>query len=170
MHSLHENYDATPQLIDVTMDEGVTKNTVRVRATGDIVKGGVLLAPCNPKASRVVTKTENHTAVEVKVTVMQKDGPGATAVRTQTVWVLPEFKIPARAEKAAVADNDAAVADTTNADQWNWGDGDVSMHPFWAVRRMTPAQLVSEQNNKKVGERRPRFNCEFVKQLSLIHI
>ena len=36
------------------------------------------------------------------------------------------------------------------------------MHPFWAVRRLTPQQLARAQANVKPGGLSPRFNRELV--------
>ena len=36
---------------------------------------------------------------------------------------------------------------------WEW-KGDESLHPFWAVRRLTPAQLASEPKSSRAV----RFN------------
>ena len=38
------------------------------------------------------------------------------------------------------------------------------MHPFWAVRRLTWAQLEREQRTTQMGKLRPRFNCELTEQ------
>ena len=40
------------------------------------------------------------------------------------------------------------------------------MNPFWAVRRLTPAQLANavRESASTPGAPRPRYNCEFVKQ------
>ena len=67
----------------------------------------------------------------------------------------PEFKTPKHQEVNAAGSDVAAVAD-----EWIWGPlGDHTMHPFWAVRRMTQRQLCRETAEAKEGDRRLRFNC-----------
>ncbi len=38
------------------------------------------------------------------------------------------------------------------------------MHPFWAVRRLTPKQLANEETQASSGLR-PRFNCTLLPQM-----
>ena len=72
-------------------------------------------------------------------------------------FVLPEFKPPRRKRadpKTAVADP-TEVADLTEVaeldeDAWIW-NGDETMHPFWAIRRLTTAQLFKEQIPSKLA-------------------
>ena len=91
----------------------------------------------------------------------------------------PEFKCPAKQKaKAAVAETKAAVAKATGEDgtadvdmggmgdgageeEWTWGpEGTNTMHPFWAVRRLTSKQLAKDIAEPKYGTIAPRFNCE----------
>ena len=57
-------------------------------------------------------------------------------------------------------DDAAAVAGTKEAnidDAWVWGPpGDQTMHPFWAVRRLTQKQLTREV---AFEQKLLRFNC-----------
>ena len=83
-------------------------------------------------------------------------------LRTKEWFVLPEFKYPRKKEPPAVAaagDADAAPVPVI----WMWDEGgDDGMHPFWAVRRMTVAQLKQEQAQQDDGAPTIRFNCELV--------
>ena len=90
--------------------------------------------------------------------VADKQKETSAVLRTKEFFVLPEFKHPKKKESTAVADSTkAAVADPV----WMWGEGgEDSMHPFWAVRRMTAAQLKLEQINPVDGKPTIRFNCE----------
>ena len=59
----------------------------------------------------------------------------------------------------------AKQARTCNAAKWIWGErGLETMHPFWAVRRLTETQLQQERMKAKEDKSRimplPRFNCE----------
>jgi hypothetical protein len=67
-------------------------------------------------------------------------------------------------DDAAVAgDDDAAVAGDDDAqesdDEWDW-QPQHTMHPFWAVRRLTGKQLAQELAKTEPGKTRPRFNCK----------
>ena len=51
-------------------------------------------------------------------------------------------------------------------ENWNWEDGPYTMHPFWAVRRLTDKQLaraVAEHEERPKGATKPRFNCSIVR-------
>ena len=51
-------------------------------------------------------------------------------------------------------------------ENWNWEDGPYTMHPFWAVRRLTDKQLaraVAEHEERPKGTTKPRFNCSIVR-------
>jgi len=72
-------------------------------------------------------------------------------------------KTPAVAE-AVDSDSDAVAAEM----QWDWDQDNITMHPFWAVRRMTAKQLAvarEQAAGRKVPEKLlPRFNCEMAVQ------
>ena len=69
------------------------------------------------------------------------------------------MRIPAVAE-ALDSDSDAVAVEM----QWDWDRDNITMHPFWAVRRMTAKQLAvarEQAAGRKVPEKLlPRFNCE----------
>ena len=66
--------------------------------------------------------------------------------------MLPEFKTPT--DKRADVDKH----DSIKPPEWEWG-GDETMHPFWAAKRLTAAQLKRLRDQTKVGTQKPRFNC-----------
>ena len=68
------------------------------------------------------------------------------AGRSKTFYIHPEFSLP------------KPTGDDVEACGWEWG-GDETMHPFWAVRRLTAAQMRKLYDESKPGEIRPRFNC-----------
>ena len=96
-----------------------------------------------------------------------------TLAREATYCLNPEFKAPTRQQcKAAVAEEEAKAAgaqeqakatvadDTALDDEWVWGPhGEHTMHPFWAVRRLTDKQLAREKCLAEERTLRPRFNC-----------
>ena len=52
------------------------------------------------------------------------------------------------------------LVDDPSKEEWVWGpQGAETMHPFWAVRRMTRKQLVKEAADPKVGKIVHRSNC-----------
>ena len=79
----------------------------------------------------------------------------------------PEFKAPAPTAVAAVPGGDSAER------EWIYSkDQSETLHPFWAVRRITDTALQQEKDQvtmqmKKTGEtsRIPVFNCELVTQI-----
>jgi len=104
-----------------------------------------------------------------------------------TYYVLPEFKVPKKADQtAAVADakraqeqadaagksdgGDSLEEEAAVADVWVWGPpGQVTMNPFWAVRRMTQKQMRictadDTGSGGLLGDRKSRrtirFNCK----------
>jgi hypothetical protein len=49
------------------------------------------------------------------------------------------------------------------APEWIWNqNGEDTMHPFWAVRRLTAQQLARAKLEVQPGRSIPRFNCELV--------
>ena len=68
------------------------------------------------------------------------NSPEGHILRFRDFKISPEFKIPTKASsgsKPAVADEDGWIFDDGTPD---------TMHPFWAVRRLTPQQLEKERN------------------------
>ena len=93
-----------------------------------------------------------------------------SVLREQTLHVLPEWKIPQRKENTAVAGEPGSTA--ADHIEWIWGDNEAeTMHPFWAVRRLTDKQLQVATIAKKPTDLAPRFNCELqTKSLSCVTI
>ena len=79
-------------------------------------------------------------------------------------------------DPAAVAGSSASRGDI----EWVWGQGKTeTMHPFWAVRRITQEQLDKEvqacnkRNKTAVAEdwkAPPNFNCELVEKCQSLSI
>ena len=123
--------------------------------------------PKAPQKNGGTQDANKHTTVEPADAGAEAEAH--VTLRTTEFFVLPEFKYPRKKEPPAVAAKEppavAAAKDAAaNTDPvWMWDEGgeDV-MHPFWAVRRMTVAQLKHEQVNKDDGTPMIRFNCEFV--------
>jgi hypothetical protein len=146
-----------------------------------------MLPPCVPKNSKVYERSEHPFAVQVRLELRASSGGQANAqgqsldTNKVTYFVNPEFKPPLQkqvkaAVKVAKRSGNAAVAgakesieeeadDAAVADTWVWGTpGWETMHPFWAVRRMTQKQLAREAIVDTAGQvpprLPPRFNCK----------
>jgi hypothetical protein len=104
--------------------------------------------------------------------------------RETSFYVLPEFKSPVaqptkpqQAESTQDSTTEKNESSSTEKNEspspsWQWGDGGAeTMHPFWAVRRLTASQLIKEQEKTKLGYPQSRFNCELKEfQMSLVNI
>ena len=119
--------------------------------------------PEKEKEGSTAAVAEYHwSSVAANAVSKDADIDGATAV--------------AESESRAVALGFAAVAadvkgteEANTDDAWAWGlPGDQTMHPFWAVRRMTQKQLSREI---ALGQKQLRFNCRMeVQNLSCVSI
>ena len=67
----------------------------------------------------------------------------------------------AQEQETAVAEDKQAQTQETAVVEWSWGEGsEETMHPFWAVRRLTQKQLEQERVNQPLGQIKKRFNCK----------
>ena len=85
-----------------------------------------------------------------------------------TTVAKPSDPTPAVAKPSDPTPAVAAAGQSNAAEtEWSWGPtmGSQTMHPFWAVRRMTEQQL-RKHNAKSLAEGRvpSRFNCKLVPQ------
>ena len=180
-------YDVCNEPIEVWAVDSATSTSsvIYVTATRKVEPGEIMIPACVPKQSKVGVKNSVHPhAVEVTSRVLEPTPEAIVVaedderkyVRSATFSLHPEFKIPKRQRLAQEAKGDAsddASDDSAVADEWIWGPlGDESMHPFWAVRRMTSEQLMKEIAMVAKGSVKrlpPRFNCELQKhQLSCV--
>jgi hypothetical protein len=120
---------------------------VRALAARVIPEGSLFLPPCVHKASRLV-ETSDHpgrmtlcvkavgsTKEADKGKAAASDAVAAIASEEYNFFALPEFKAPdfvGKDEKAGM-----------ESIQWHW-KGEETMHPCWAVRRLTAAQAQKE--------------------------
>ena len=185
LHGLHELYDVTTNKVKVVSKDG---SGLFVVATEAIPKNGVLLPPCVPRQCKVQDIVDHPSAARIKVQTLEaptrrisKDAQKVS--REHDFVALPEFKAPAPAVQktpTAVAGGEPQSSEPPSSEplpselqsselQWLWGQGRAeTMHPFWAVRRLTTQQLDKEvetclKRNKTavadMQERIPRFNC-----------
>ena len=166
LHGLHENFDVVSQKIDVLFEE---KHQLVVTTT-NVSAMEIMLPPCVPKQSKVVETTDHPYAVSLTERVIrgseesvQLDQP--PLLRERVFFLLPEFKSPKRQDDK----NHGWEWNLLNPGwEWNQG-GEDTMHPFWAVRRMTAQQLARAKVEVATGKPAPRFNCELVmRSISLV--
>jgi hypothetical protein len=182
LHTLHTTYDVTKEPIDVwTNHKGICYVTAQTKTDPGVIR----LPPCISKTCKVYDRSEHPHAVQMSLEVRGNPGGDATA-RDESVdapkityYVNPEFKPPKHTEsKNAVAGADVLNEEksdvTAVADPWVWGPpGSETMHPFWAVRRMTKNQMAREAATAScdlVSNRvLPRFNCKLqIQVLSMV--
>jgi hypothetical protein len=178
LHSIHQTYDVSKEPVEVWRHG----NNIYVTTNRKLKPFEIMLPPCIPRQSKVLEKSEHPYTVQIKI-AMRRTGDGvydpkdvSNEKQKFTYFVNPEFKLPRKDEvQTAVAgaagsgdgqddeeeeDDDAAVAD-----EWVWGTSD-SMHPFWAVRRMTQKNLLKEINSAQGSKNMiPRFNCKMEVQV-----
>lgn len=147
MRVLHKQGPVKDAPLSVIATGDGKKLTVRVDQ--DVPKNGIVLYPCVPKSGSVL-KTSVH-PLRATIEVTQMTGPtDAVAASAQskdpkkpataTYYVNPEFRLPKRAADAAAPDDTAEAG----VELWTW-TGDESLHPFWAVERLTEADLKRRQ-------------------------
>ena len=95
---------------------------------------------------KFLASKEPKTPEEPKTSVCAPDGEKEPSQEQKT------------AQKTAVAEKEQAQEPEP---EWQWGEGsEETMHPFWAVRRMTQKQLNQERINQPLGQIKKRFNCK----------
>ena len=106
----------------------------RVLAQGNIPEGGLMLPPCTSKNERARKTCEHPLRVGIAVTALAQEKDSAVAEREpeRIYYVVPEWKQPA-----------LEAAMETQAFETYAFDGKETMHPIWAVRRLTHAQAAT---------------------------
>ena len=168
LQGLHVRFAVDQEPIEVWHHEGLGNY---VTATRKVKSHGIMLPLCVPRQSKVLDSSEHPHKAELKFSVFRPtedldvEVSEEATIRDGVYFLNPEFKAPTlKAVKDASAADSAAVAD-----EWICSSiGDDTMHPFWAVRRMTAKQLAMEIASQKcvgadgvlkVQKLRPRFNC-----------
>ena len=168
LHGLHEGYPVHAEPIDIFS----FLNRTIVCAKHDLGPDTVMLPPCIPRQSRVHEKTDHPHAVKVvqktvRMTTDEVKSDEAKVLRSRAFFLIPEFKAPVQdTARTAVAD------DSVTGVSWKWSPvGEETMHPFWAVRRMTAPQMTQAKLQAPSGHLVPRFNCKLkVVALSAVNI
>ena len=192
LHGIHATFATTDELIEVWTTVAGTSQKIHVTSTCNAIAKAILLPPCIPRQSKVLTASEHPYAVQMTATVRRrpdqtKPGSDDTATRTTTYWLNPEFTTPTPIQgtpisytspsHAATPDSGSvpvaavtvpvaavAVPDAAVADEWTWTGRDETMNPFWAVRRMTKDAMEKAVKATPAGTTPPRFNCALEKQ------
>ena len=144
------------------MDVESKRRTARARE--ELEAGDLELPPCVP-ATQKIPPTSSHPHLRVPIIVSclrrkklaekSKPDPDDGIVWSRTFYVHPEYKMPTIATpEDAVATPEGAVAsgadDSTR--EWTWSGGE-SLHPFWAIPRMTPDELRRHNATNKEEQR-----------------
>ena len=145
LRSLHYNGKVCANPIEVTLDLDTKQRAVRA---SDVVEAGDLeLPPCVPVSGRPHATSTHPQRVPITVTnkelvarrvTAKQDAVAGTAMveRSTTYYLHPEYKVPSdETSESAVADGVGPQAHI-----WRWS-GDESLHPFWAVQRLSAADL-----------------------------
>jgi len=176
MDNFHRGWDAAA--VDVQIMSAAGK--VYVLAGANMTANSLLLPACVPHGCKVnEVKNEHPLAVRVSVSLSDGKMDNVTAdnvtadnakhigniTRCADYVLLPEFKAP-----TAVA---AKPGESGDEQRFTYSvDDSESMHPFWAVRRITSAKLAEEkkavvEDMRKTGKVRnvPEFNCTIVNKV-----
>ena len=134
LHMLHSTCISATQPVYITLAADQKK---KVLATRDIEPGTLLLPPCNPKSRRLLEKSSHPQGVPIKI---RRHGYNAQTGVTEegeanVYYIHPEFKAPEETDPSGEPADGAKV--------WNYQGGE-TMHPFWAVRRLTAQQMLHE--------------------------
>ena len=175
LRSLHRNGKVADQAVDVALNLESKQRTVR--ASEDMEEGALQLPPCVPLSGRA-HKTSVHPH-RVAITVTSKDvvtkrlttkedasAGVALAERSTTVYVHPEYKVPSdQTPESAVADGLAPGVRV-----WKW-DGDESLHPFWAIQRLSADEMKKRSSKDPQLRSGRRFNVSLTeKQYNVVSV
>ncbi len=157
LRSLHHNGKVADQDVEVTLDMDSKQRIAK--ASADLEAGSLELPPCVPASGRVHATSTHPQRVAVTVTnkdvvakkMLGKQSAGAAhalASRSATFYVHPEYKVPI--DKTPVS----AVADGLSPQTrvWEWS-GDESLHPFWAIQRLSKDELNKKNKQDKTTHR-----------------
>ena len=150
LENTHRRWDVSTVDVKVMLLD----DKASVVAGADIPKKTVMLPPCVPRQCKVHDSNNEHPmAVPVTVSLAKTTSDVAEDQPFSRMDFLlnPEFKAPASTAVAAVPGGDSAER------EWIYSrDQSETMHPFWAVRRITDTALQQEKDQvtmqmKKTG-------------------
>ena len=116
---------------------------------------------------RVAIAVTSKDVVTKRLTTTEDASAGvALAERSTTVYVHPESKVPSdQTPESAVADGLAPGVRV-----WKW-DGDESLHPFWAIRRLSADEMKKHTSKDPQLRSGRRFNVSLTeKQYNVVSV
>ena len=163
LRTLHANPRLRQMPVDVLFNKA--SNTKSVVATSRIEPNALELPPC-VRSGKIYSSSVHPYRVPVVVkrvaaahrihTKKSVGDCGGDNEQMVTYYVHPDFKLPGGFDAESLAD----TGDTAAA--WKW-TGDESMHPFWAVQRLTQQELQRKAADGP-RSRSLAFNAELVQQ------
>lgn len=159
LRSLHHKGKVHMQDIDVKMNLETKQKTVV--AVAELKPDTLQLPPCTPVACGRVNTTSSH-PLRVAIGISQRverqgptpamrlsqktsqEDPAESAIVKHTYYVHPEYKLPAD----ATPDDAVASGVSPGTRAWEW-KGDETLHPFWAVQRLTADELSKRNFHAK---------------------
>ena len=171
LRSLHHRGKVHMQNIDVMMNLETKQKTVV--AVAELKPDTLQLPPCTPVACGRVITTSSH-PLRVAIGISQRverqgptpamrlsqktsqEDPAESAIVKHTCYVHPEYKLPAD----ATPDDAVASGLSPGTRAWEW-KGDETLHPFWAVQRLTPDELSKRNFNQKTNH---EFNIALIEK------
>ena len=131
LRMLHRQACSCNPPIDVFWDP--KENATVVVTTETIAAGHLKLAPCIPKTMKFKDTSEHPERIQIRIVAKQ----GGAEVSAHDVFIHPEWQAP---EDAKVSGQHAVACEHR---AWKWTGGE-SMHPHWAVRRLTRDKLAAK--------------------------
>ena len=151
LKSLHARGGAETASVDVSIDVGSSRKVVT--ASEDLDPGALALPPCVPKTAKAYKNSVHPQRVAIVVTeksaVAEATGKRKAAPQRFTYYVHPEYKLPEESKEEVADDASPEVV------AWEW-KGDETMHPFWAVARLSQEDL--NKANTATPQSRRKFN------------
>ena len=124
------------------------------KASEDLPKGTLALPPCVPHTSRVYDRSTHPHRVPIVVTErpavadgkpeVRLIGKGAFEPKRTVYYVHPEYRMPDESKDKL----EDAVASHVRA--WEF-KGDETLHPFWAVKRLTEEERRRTQRAPSIS-------------------
>ena len=131
-------------VLPVSLLRSTTSGKVKVCARAAVAAGKVVLWPCVPNQSKVSTSSSHPDKLHVQV--WAKDSEGSLKM---SFYIHPEFVMPDKKTCPEVQKKDPAQ------ELWTW-TGKESLHPIWALTKLTPDDLG--KRNILTPDARVRFN------------
>jgi hypothetical protein len=150
LRSLHCKGRVEDQPIEVSLD--LQSGLKAVKVTEDIEEGRLEIPPCAPKSGKIWATSVHPFRVAIRV----RDGGDAQQPQ-RVYYVHPEYKLP----EDVTPEETAAVAAKTLV--WEW-KGDETLHPFWAIKRLSRDALQQLLHKNRAARMSAEFNMEYVER------